>query len=126
MESTSFLGTAIVSMTLALAFYSLGTWAERIQGVLKLWQILFFVLGLCADSFGTAVMTDMAGDNMDALHGTTGALALLLMFVHAAWAVWTDWKGSPRAKQNFSKFSVFVWAFWLIPYVLGIFLGMSH
>lgn len=115
-----------MSMTLALAFYSLGTWAERIQGVLKLWHILFFVLGLCADSFGTAVMTDMAGDNMDALHGTTGALALLLMFVHAAWAVWTYWKGSPRAKQNFSKFSVFVWAFWLIPYVLGIFLGMSH
>ena len=29
-----------------------------------------------------------------------------------------------KAKRNFSKFSVFVWAFWLIPYVLGIILGM--
>lgn len=126
MGDTSFLGTAIVSMTLALAFYSLGTWAERIQRRLKFWHIVFFVLGLCADSFGTAVMADVAGGQMNALHGITGALALLLMFVHAVWAIWTYWRGSPRAKRNFSKFSVFVWAFWLIPYVLGIFVGMSH
>ena len=123
---TTFLGTAIVSMTLALIFYSIGTWAERIQGTLKLWHIAFFVLGLFADSFGTAVMTEIAGGNMNFLHGSTGALALLLMAIHALWAVWTYWKGSQRAKQNFSKFSVFVWAFWLIPYVLGVVLGMNH
>lgn len=63
---------------------------------------------------------------MDLLHGITGMLALVLMAVHAVWAIWTYWRGSVKAKQNFSKFSVFVWAFWLIPYVLGIFVGMSH
>ena len=63
---------------------------------------------------------------MDLVHGSTGMLALVLMAVHAVWAILTYWKGSTKAKQNFSKFSVFVWAFWLIPYVLGIFLGMSH
>ncbi|WP_065220676.1 MULTISPECIES: HsmA family protein [Butyricimonas] len=123
---TTFLGTAIVSMTLALVFYSIGTWAERIQKILKLWHITFFVLGLFADSFGTTVMIEIAGENMNSLHASTGALALLLMAIHALWAIWTYWKGSQRAKQNFSKFSVFVWAFWLIPYVLGIVLGMSH
>lgn len=46
------------------------------------------------------------------------------MAVHALWAILTYWKGSMKAKRNFSKFSVFVWAFWLIPYVLGIILGM--
>lgn len=126
MENVPFLGTAIVSMTLALIFYSLGTWAERIQKMLKLWHIVCFCLGLTADSFGTAVMADVAGGKMDLLHGSTGMLALILMAVHAVWAILTYWRGSLRAKQNFSKFSVFVWAFWLIPYVLGIFLGMSH
>lgn len=61
MENVAFLGTAIVSMTLALTFYSLGTWAERVQKMLKLWHIVCFCLGLAADSFGTAVMADVAG-----------------------------------------------------------------
>ena len=53
------LGLAIVSMTLALVFYSIGTWGERIKKRLRLWHIVFFLLGLCADSFGTALMTEM-------------------------------------------------------------------
>lgn len=91
------LGLAIVSMTLALVFYSIGT----------------------------ALMTEMNDPvNKDVLHSITGAAALFLMAVHALWAILTYWKGSMKAKRNFSKFSVFVWAFWLIPYVLGIILGM--
>lgn len=128
MENTPFLGTAIVSITLALVFYSIGTWAERVERELKLWHIILFLLGLTADTFGTAVMSEIAGEigNDNLLHAITGLLAIILMAVHAGWAIFTYWKGSQRAKQNFSKFSVFVWAFWLIPYVLGIVLGMSH
>lgn len=129
----AFLGTAIVSITLALVFYTIGTWAERIQKVLKLWHIVFFCLGLCADTLGTTLMSQIAaangssmytgGSRSDILHAITGLLAIILMAVHAIWAIWTYWKGNEKAKANFSKFSVFVWAFWLIPYVGGIFLG---
>lgn len=132
---SAFLGTAIVSITLALVFYTIGTWAERIQGVLKLWHIAFFILGLCADTLGTALMSQIAaangssmyigGSSSDILHAITGLLAIILMAIHALWAVWTYWKGTPRAKQNFSKFSVFVWAFWLIPYIGGVLMGTS-
>ena len=52
-------------------------------------------------------------------------LAIILMAIHALWAIWTYWKGNEKAKKNFSRFSVFVWAFWLIPYIGGIFLGAS-
>lgn len=58
-------------------------------------------------------------------HGITGALALILMAIHAAWAIYTYWKGNAKAKQKFSKFSIFVWIFWLIPYILGIVLGIK-
>ena len=121
-----FLGSATISITLALIFYSIGTWSEHFQKGLRLWHIVFFVLGLCADSLGTAMMMEIA-DPMkgNALHGITGALALLLMAIHAAWAIYTYWKGSPKAKQNFSKISIFVWTFWLIPYILGIVLGIK-
>lgn len=80
-----FLGSATISITLALIFYSIGTWSEHFQKGLRLWHIVFFVLGLCADSLGTAMMMEIA-DPMkgNALHGITGALALLLMAIHAA------------------------------------------
>ena len=115
-----------MSITLALVFYTIGTWAERLQKVLKKWHIVFFVLGLCADTLGTVIMSDIAdasGGGVDSLHAITGLLAIILMAIHAVWAVWTYWKGSENAKQNFSRFSVFVWAFWLLPYVGGVFLG---
>ena len=41
-----FLGAAITSITLALVFYTIGTWSEKVQGRLKLWHIVFFLLGL--------------------------------------------------------------------------------
>ena len=123
-----FLGAAITSITLALVFYSIGTWAEKVQGRLKLWHIVFFLLGLVADSLGTAIMSDIAGQkgDVDPLHGITGILAIVLMAIHAVWAIVTYWKGNEKAMRNFSKFSVIVWAFWLIPYGLGLVLGMSH
>ncbi|HIT39367.1 MAG TPA: TIGR03987 family protein [Candidatus Caccoplasma intestinavium] len=120
------LSSAIVSITLALIFYSIGTWSEHFQKGLRLWHIVFFILGLCADSLGTAIMTKIAGPMKEnALHGITGALALILMAIHAAWAIYTYWKGNAKAKQKFSKFSIFVWTFWLIPYILGIVLGIK-
>ena len=128
MENIPFLGTAIASMTLALVFYSIGTWAERVQYELRLWHIVFFLLGLTADTFGTTIMSDIAGEagNENILHSVTGLFALILMAIHAGWAILTYWKGSQKAKQNFSRFSILVWAFWLMPYVLGIVLGVKH
>ena len=71
----AFLGTAIISISLALVFYSIGTWAERIQRTLKLWHIIFFLFGLCADTLGTALMSQIASANVgntDPLHAVTG------------------------------------------------------
>ena len=128
MENIPFLGAAIVSISLALVFYTIGTWAERIAKELRLWHIVFFLLGLTADTLGTAVMSGIAGEigNGNWLHSVTGLLAIILMAIHAGWAILTYWRGSQKAKQNFSKFSILVWAFWLIPYMLGILLGMSR
>ena len=53
-------------------------------------------------------------------------LAIVLMAIHAVWAIVTYRKGNEKAMRNFSKFSVIVWAFWLVPYGLGLVLGMSH
>ena len=59
-------------------------------------------------------------------HSVTGLIAIILMAVHAVWATITLVKGSEISKQNFHKFSIAVWAIWLIPYLSGMIYGMMH
>lgn len=123
----AFLIAAITIITLALIFYSVGVWSERIQRGLRGWHVIVFGLGLACDLVGTTFMAELVRltghDNR--LHAVTGSIAVFLMGIHAVWAFWTFRKGSAKAKRNFSKFSVFVWCIWLIPYLIGMYLGMS-
>ena len=60
----------------------------------------------------------------DEILTVTGTIAILLMFVHASWAIWTYVKGSAEAKRHFNRFSIVVWCIWLIPYLIGMAVGM--
>ena len=117
---------AICVISSALIFYTIGVWGERIQKKLKFWHIIFFLLGLLADTVGTSLMEHIAELTHlhDEIHTVTGTIAILLMFVHASWAIWTYVKGSPKAKKHFNRFSIVVWCIWLIPYLIGVYLGM--
>ena len=120
--------TALVSMiliTLALVFYSIGVWAERIAGRLKGWHLIFFWGGLIFDTVGTGMMMEMAGGIQPDIHSITGVVAILLMVVHAVWATVVLVRKDERAIVNFHKFSVVVWAIWLIPYFTGFFVSMA-
>ena len=48
------------AITFALVFYTIGVFAERRAGTLKLSHIVFFYLGLVCDPAGTAVMSVIA------------------------------------------------------------------
>ena len=124
---THFLIAAICVISSALVFYTIGVWGERIQKKLKAWHVAFFVAGLFADAVGTGLMEQIAqmAGLQDNLHTITGIIAIVLMFIHALWALWTYFKGSRKAKAHFNRFSIVVWCIWLIPYCIGIYLGMS-
>ena len=117
--------TATIIITLALVFYSIGVWSERIAGVLKPWHLLFFVLGLICDTWGTGLMLEYAGGLTFDLHGVTGVIAILLMFIHALWAAVVLLRKDEKALHNFHRFSVAVWAIWLIPYFSPMIFGMA-
>lgn len=122
-----FLIAAIIAITSALVFYTIGVWGEKLQKKLKLWHIAFFLLGLCADTIGTTLMEHIASLTRlhDPLHTITGFIAIILMFIHAVWAVWTYFRGTEKAKIRFNRFSIIVWFIWLIPYGIGVYLGMT-
>lgn len=122
-----YLIAAICVISSALVFYTIGVWGERLQKKLRFWHLIFFLLGLLADTIGTGLMEHIARLTHlhDEVHTVTGIIAILLMFVHALWAIWTYTKGSEKAKEHFNRFSIVVWIIWLIPYCIGVYLGMS-
>lgn len=125
---TGTLSVAIVTITLALVFYTIGVWSEHRSRRLKKIHLIFFWLGLCMDTTGTLLMGRIADRSMLSgklsLHSVTGALAIILMIVHAVWATVVLVRGSEESAKNFHKLSIAVWAVWLIPYILGMVIGM--
>jgi uncharacterized repeat protein (TIGR03987 family) len=116
-------GTILI--TLALVFYTIGVWAERLAGRLKAWHLLFFWGGLACDTAGTGIMLESAGGIGPDIHSVTGMLAIVLMIVHAIWATAVLLRRDERAILSFHRFSVVVWAIWLIPYFTGFAVSMS-
>ncbi|EPY2276665.1 HsmA family protein [Clostridium sporogenes] len=123
---------AIVTITLALVFYTVGVWSERKSNTLKKWHVITFWIGLIFDTTGTLTMDKIAkagstaiSSNQLALHGITGGLAIVLMLLHALWATWVLYKNDENKKATFHKFSITVWLIWLIPYIVGMIIGMS-
>jgi uncharacterized repeat protein (TIGR03987 family) len=107
---------AVIVINLALLFYSIGVWSERIQGKLKVWHTVFFWLGLVCDTWGTGMMFEYVGGMSYDVHGFSGVLAIALMFVHAIWATVVLIRKDEKIIISFHKFSIFVWLVWLIPY----------
>jgi len=123
--STSLIISATL-ITLALIFYSLGVWSEKIVRNLKPWHVVAFWTGFVFDISGTWAMHNIAEGPFNILepHTLTGQIALWLMLFHAAWASWVIINGSEKLRRDFHRFSLMVWLFWLIPYFGGMYLGM--
>ena len=115
-----------VLITLALIFYSLGVWSERIARYLRPWHVAAFWTGFLLDVSGTWTMHRIAGGRFDLResHTLTGQIALWLMLAHAIWATWVSRRGTEEARTGFHRYSLLVWLVWLVPYFGGMYLGM--
>ncbi len=116
---------AIVFMNLALLFYSVGVWAEKIGGKLKTWELVLFYIGLVCDTTGTLVMETISktSSSGNIIHGVTGIIAIALMIIHALWATYVLIKKNDEMMLKFHKFSIVVWVIWLVPFISG---AISH
>lgn len=114
-----------VIITLALVFYSIGVWSERLAGRLKAWHLAFFWLGLVCDTWGTGLMFEMAGGMSFNVHAVTGVLAIVLMLLHAIWATIVLARRDERWIVRFHRFSLAVWVIWLVPYFSPMVIGLG-
>ena len=117
--------SASIIITLALVFYSIGVWSERIAGRLKPWHLVFFYLGLTCDTVGTGMMFRFAGGMTFDVHGLTGLLAIILMLLHAVWATIVLVRKDAKWITEFHRLSVIVWAIWLVSSSRSVLARMS-
>lgn len=118
---------AIILITGALLFYSVGVLSEKFQKILKPWHVVIFWLGLVFDTLGTTVMEKMATEgSLFSFHGITGLMAILLMLFHAIWASVVLLKKDTKTMERFHKLSIVVWLIWLVPYISGMIYGMTN
>lgn len=103
-------------ITLALAFYTLGVWAERIARDLKRWHVVAFWIGFLFDVAGTLAMHRLAKGPFDLRepHTLTGQIAVWLMLAHAIWATHVSRRGTDEARHGFHRYSLIVWCVWLV------------
>jgi len=116
-----------ITISLALLFYSVGVWAERISQYLKSWHIIMFWIGFTFDVCGTLAMHFISDNPFDLtnMHTLTGQIALWLMLAHATWATSVVRTNKKSLRKNFHRYSLIVWLIWLIPYIGGMILGMT-
>jgi uncharacterized repeat protein (TIGR03987 family) len=112
-----FVMSGLLSVTLAFVFYTWGIWGAKRGGEIKTRHVVFLWLGLILDAGGTGLMAMQIGFYRMDIHGIIGTLAILLMLISAVWA--TVAKNDTAKTATYLKASVWVWAFWLLPYLWG-------
>lgn len=80
-----------------------------------------------ADTTGTFAMSILGGSLFRVtFHGITGNIAILLMLFHAIWATVVLIRNNEKQIAGFHRFSLTVWAIWLIPMISGMVFGATH
>lgn len=110
---------AMVSILLAAALYTIAVFSERASRVLKPWHLALFWAGFVFDTAGTALMAEIAGGWRFDLHGVVGMAAIALMLIHSVWASIALGFRQERVLRSFHRFSIVVWALWMVALVSG-------
>ena len=115
---------AIIAITAALVFYSIGVLGEARRKVLKWRDAGWFAAGLVADTTGTLLMSNIAssGEHVLAewsqtLMAVSGTLAIALMAGHLVFALVC--LISNVYLEKFHRWSLVIYAVWLFSYVVG-------
>jgi uncharacterized repeat protein (TIGR03987 family) len=115
---------AVVLILAAAVIYTIAVWTERRAGEVRWSHVAIFAAGLVTDTTATALMNRLAQTSSPGLHGPLGVAAIGLMLFHTAWAAWVVWRGSEGLKRSFHRFSIVVWALWMVTLVTGFVLAV--
>lgn len=116
----------IILIWMALVAYTIAVWWRR--KTLKRIHLLWFLTGFGSDLAGTWMMYLLRGGTVWPMttHGALGLLALLVMGLHAIWAVHTCLNTTSRVARYFHRFSRLAYLCWLIAFLTGALMATTH
>lgn len=104
----------------ALCLYTFSIFKERKTGHLNAFLMIIFASGFTCDLIGTSMMFSLAKVKFSlALHSICGYSALLIMLAHLIWAILAIC-GVGNYQRNFTRFSIYAWAIWIVAFISGI------
>jgi uncharacterized repeat protein (TIGR03987 family) len=111
---------AIVSVFLALIFYSGSILRELVKKEVTRNILILFWLGLFFDVAGTILMFNISKGFSLSLHSVIALIALFLMGIKAVWSLVNYRAGLGRRVPT--VYIMFAWILWLSVFVLGFFI----
>jgi len=118
---SSTLLVSVILVTAALVLYTFAVWGEQLTHELRRGFILAFWAGFACDTAGTGLMALIAAESakVNYLHAGAGLLAIVLMGLHAVWALRVWQRKDRRAEELFHRFSRYVYFLWLFAFATG-------
>lgn len=118
---------AVSTVTLALIFYSIGTWKEQRTRRATAGVRGFLTAGLAFDVIATALMVAATGSFAPTLHGWLGYSALLLM-ARDVFVIWSHWRAQGDAPLSNGQhlYARIAYVYWVIAYFAGAALVMAQ
>lgn len=118
---------AVGTVTLALLFYSLGTWRTQRERRATLAARGLLTVGLTFDVVATALMIVASGNLSPTLHGVLGYSALALMLVDVV-LLWRQAGATPGAElpRGLHLYSRWAYVYWVVAYFTGAALVMAE
>jgi len=111
---------AVVVVTFALIFYSVGVITEQRKSAVSKWVALFVTAGVLLDIASTTLMIVGSTNIPITVHGVIGYTALLAMLVDAI-LIWRHWlmRGSIKVPRGLHIYTRIAYSWWVIVYIAG-------
>ena len=116
---------AVITIVAALIFYSVAVWWNWLNKRLKPRHLVLFYLGVACDSLATALMRSTVPEITYDLHTIVGFTALGLMLIVTATGTYAVYRNSDPMLNNFHKFGMPIWFFWVVSWLTGVVVGIQ-
>jgi len=117
---------AIVVVTFALLFYSIGVIAEQKRHRISKWILVFLTLGIMCDISSTTLMIIGSHHIPLTIHGVIGYTALAAMLIDTI-LVWNFWnkKRNAAVPRGLNLYTRFAYGWWIVAYIAGAIISIT-
>ncbi len=116
---------AVIVVTFALAFYSIGVITEQRRKALSRVSLGFITAGLALDISSTVLMIIGSGKIPITIHGFIGYSALTVMLIDTVllWRHWLRFHTS-TLPRNLGLYTRVAYSWWVVAYIAGAIIAM--